>query len=325
MTDRRTGVLFGLGVIAVILWLMWPQDPPPPQASAEELVKRARQFQQEEQWCEAEKAWGQVLGSLGTDQGKNADEESWRQEALKERLAARSKCQPGSPPVPEKEIPELPPNKRPKPVPEDKIAEFYTNGKTIKCVAAFSHITGTGTNTEWTFKRDAYFAYEYRAPSKLKLLRTKERRLSLSSHFRKSCSCAPKPQRDRTAHAESPILPSYGVGLMRRCCVALLLLWQADCGGDQHCGSALRRTLTTLKDWLKSLGHDVTPNDDIVINVRPDQLTGLRFEIRYVSGLGVTHIKVLDGKRLDPDRLVQLAYHSSLFMDYFLAEGASKP
>ena len=324
MTNRAGAVLIALGALAVAMWLVWLRVPPPPEPPLpiEVLLQRAHQLQEEENWCEAEKAWSQVLDRMGDDDS----EQSFREDALQNRDLARSNCQPGEAPIAERDIPRLPEDKRPKEVPEDEIARFYTRGKTVRSVAIFN-ITGTGTNTAWTFKKDAYFAYEYRMVIETKVVDNQGTAVVFEQSFPEVVQVRAESQEELELHLpESPILAVVWQPVDRE-----LGAWPPYAYGKRIAeliniaDPRLRHTLTTVSRWLKRNGVALLPDDDIAITVRPDRLAGLRFEIKYVSGLGVTHIKVLDGKELDPDRLRQLAYVASLFMDYFLAEGARKP
>jgi hypothetical protein len=53
---------------------------------------------------------------------------------------------------------------------------------------------------------------------------------------------------------------------------------------------------------------------------RIKDLTGHRLEMTYVSGLGVNHVRILQGDKLDPEMLTYLARNSSLFCDYFISK-----
>lgn len=76
--------------------------------------------------------------------------------------------------------------------------------------------------------------------------------------------------------------------------------------------------LTRLRRFIPGLSDE----SELEIVERIRELSGQRLEVEYVSGLGVQTIDVLDGQKLDPDLLDQVARGSTVLADYFVGEAA---
>lgn len=285
-----------------------------------DLIAAAQALEKEGKWCDAERKWDEVL--------RNDDAEpEQRQTALESHANARAKCHPGKPPAEQIDVPPRSVDERPPPVPVDDVTRFYAVGKTVRSVILVN-ITGIGDNTAWTFKRNAHFAYQYRLEVETKVVENRGTAVRFEQFIPVASQLRAESHQEIELHLpDSPILND----IIWPPIDALLRQWpkyvyvRRGVEIINVVDPRLKRTLTSFNNQLKYLGIRITPDDDIPITVRPEQFAGMRFEIEYVSGLGVTQIKVLDGKKLDPDTLTQLAHRGSLFMDYYVAEGNRKP
>ncbi|MBW3599659.1 MAG: hypothetical protein KY475_20610 [Planctomycetes bacterium] len=86
----------------------------------------------------------------------------------------------------------------------------------------------------------------------------------------------------------------------------------------------LKGALTQGKDLLKRLGWKIADRAEVEIVEQVEQLSEREFEIEYVSGLGVTYIKVTRGEPMTPHDLERLAHGGSLLLDYYIFPGANK-
>jgi hypothetical protein len=87
----------------------------------------------------------------------------------------------------------------------------------------------------------------------------------------------------------------------------------------------LEHTLTTFAQQLHAEDKLVNPNDERTEFVaRLGELAGQKLEIEYIRDLGITKIKVLNGKALPADTLASIAHNSSLLMDYYLFPATEK-
>lgn len=298
-------------------------------AEIEKLHSEAIRLHGEEKWCEASRAWDALLAKLPL-QDESREYENWWSEAKSMRQIAQSNCnssKPSKPEISELKVPELPPDQRPAKVPEDEVVRFYPEGKTIRSIA-FLNMTGSGTNKDWVFKGSTHFAYQYRVIVETKVLENRGTAVVFEQYFKDVAQLRATSSHELELDLPvNPVLQTVWTAieenLLQEIPVYRILKKAHDIG--QIIDPNLKRTLTGFDDFLRRNAQPIMDDGDLEIVQRMDKLSGQRVEIEYVSGLGVVAIKVLGGKKFDPDELERLAYHSSLFMDYFVSEGEKRP
>jgi hypothetical protein len=285
------------------------------------LRDKAAKLQAEGKWREAQDAWDRLLDESSA--GSDETEYALRAEAERNQRIAEQHAHPESPPVDEWVLPEPPAAERPREVPAADVVEFYPVGRTVRSIA-YLHVNGRGSNRAWVFRSDASFQYQYQMIVETKVKENRGTSVVFEQDFKVVDERRAVSDRKLEFHfPDSPILREVWEQLDEtvlpihpafRVVKKLGQLAQAlDPNG--------RRSLTSIDRFLRKRGVQIA-DDRLELVERIRDLTGQRLEIEYVSGLGVTYIKVLDERRLDPDLLDRVAHGSSVFMDYFLADGA---
>jgi hypothetical protein len=155
------------------------------------------------------------------------------------------------------------------------------------------------------------FAYQYRVVAEIKVTENNGRRLRCEIHFTDIHQIRAISQRTlELAAPKSPILATIWeqVDQTLREFPPYLILRRIQDVLDPN----LENTLTAIGEKF------LPPEKDVELAALFDQFSGLRFDAEYISGLGVTELKVLEGKRFSKDDLENLAYSLSLAMDYFV-------
>jgi hypothetical protein len=320
--------------VAVLVWRPWEPKDKPPQVLASTgsapvdrteittLADQARSLHRTQKWCEAKNAWEVLLRKAPNDDQNR----ELRREADGNLEIARSNCEPHKPLVERVDLPEPPQNAQPSPIPEDRITKFYPEGKTVRSIAVLN-MTGSGRNKSWILEGDCNFAYEYRAEIETKVVRNRGTAVVFRQHFKDVMQLRAESKEElQLSIPESPISPLLWGPVEKNLLMPIpaYIIAKRALEIAQTVDPRFRRTLTSFHGLLKRYGKSLLPDDEVPIVAVMDKLAGLNVEMEYISGLGVTYIKVLDGKRFDPDDLERLAYNSSLLMDYFLFEGAKK-
>jgi hypothetical protein len=316
--------------LATVAYLNWrPADrprPPPLDAAAaaqfEELRDTATRLQAEGKWREAQDAWDKLLDE--SPAGEGGTDDALRDEARRNQRIAERKAHPETPPVAELKLPEPPAAKRPTTVSKGDVAEFYPVGRTVRSIAIL-RANGKGSNTAWVFKSDASFDYEYRVVVETKVKENRGTAVVFEQHFKTVDELRADSDRELEFHfPDSPILKLVWDELDDTLSAHPAYRVVKKVGQLAHSLDPRgRRALTRLHRFLREFGPGID-DDHLELVERIRDLAGQRLEIEYVSGIGVTYIKVLDGRRLDPDLLDRVAHGSSAFMDYFIAEGAKR-
>lgn len=332
--SKRSGnstvwLLLAVFVVAVgiLWWKPWKSlvsggDPEPPLTpEITKLVEDARRFHGQGEWCTAAPAWQKVVDMIGNQSGH----EAIRREAVGNLDIAKAKCQPTHPPVEAIEL--KPPQTLPRKVPEDEIARFYNVGKTVRSVA-YLMVTGKGTNQNWILKGTANFAYQYRIIVETKVVENRGATVVFEQHYQDVSQLRAESKKElELSPPSSPILALVWDEIERNLLITIppYLLIKRATELVEISDPRLKKTLTRFYKTLKHQGGPLVPDggEDMALVEKISDLTGQRVRIEYQSGLGVTEIKVLDGKTLPPDDLERLAYGSSLLMDYFLGESAT--
>jgi len=280
------------------------------------LKSDAYALEQNGKWCESRNAWDELLSTLkGVPTGAEYQLlNALRVEAERNQRLTKSHCQPSAPPKGPVKLP--PKNPPPQNIPEDVFAAIYKPGRTIRSLALLN-LSGSGVNDSWLLHGEVRFAYQYRVVIETRVkeaygqrLVFEQRYLDVSEH-----RIVSKETLEMNA-PESPVIVAIWQPLEDRFLKILPTYRAAKTAGQmmQILDPGLKNTLTFLKGW--------SPDKDpmqIDYLAKTDDLAGAHLEIEYISGLGVTSVKVLDGNRLDHLLLEDLGYNASLMVDYFVA------
>lgn len=292
-------------------------DPAP--ARLDHLRKVAFGLQAGRKWTDAEQAWQKYLAELPPDEKRNRD----REEA--EQNLELCKSQSGDPIV-EAEIPKLPPAERPKKVPDRDVEAWYPKGRKIRSIAVAS-ATGRGKTAAGIFEKPAYFAYQYVFELETTVVGNDGAAVEFEVVFKDVVQHLARCDEELELHLpDSPILETvWGEAETYLLPIPAYRVFKTAAEiariGDPH----FKLPLTRFHNWLKLKGFKPLGDDvSVVVAARIDELAGLRLWMRYVSGLGVTKVKVLEGRLSDPRALERLARNSSLLADYFVGAVAAK-
>lgn len=309
---------------AAIYWLNTgsPTQPSPPasvpqgaQLELEELRAAARRLQDESKWLEAKEKWDDLLGKLPS----SPEFAAFRIEAERNCQTCVDRLQPERPPVSKMTFPAR--KQRPAAVPEDQLIAACPQGRKVRSIC-YLFVDGKGQNDDWVFRGLANFHYEHRVVVETTVKENRGTAVVFEQHFLDVDELRAISDRELEFHwPESPILkevwnqldeqaqqvPAYRVAK---------LIGKTFDALDPNA----KRTLTRLQRFAPG----AAPNSDLEIVERVRDLSGQRLELEYVSGLGVTSINVLDGQKLDPDLLDQVARNSTVLADYFVGEAAKQ-
>lgn len=293
---------------------------PLPLDTTDEKAIEARQLQRNGAWSEADAAWREVESDLSGA----GDRPALREEARRNRDALAERLTPTRKPVDAIHVDPQPDDSRPRVVTPEKIKEFYPVGKTVRSLA-YSNTSGEGENRRWLFRGMAHFVYQYRLAIETTVVENRGTAVVFEQVFREVSQLrADSDQEVEWSPPDSPLLALLWKELDENVLPAAPYYAQVKKGAE--IASVLdprgRRSLTWLHERLKKLGVKLDDSDEVELVTQIEKLQGLKLRIEYVSGLGVTEIRVLDGKTFDPDDLSRLAHNSSLFMDYFVSEAA---
>jgi len=216
-----------------------------------------------------------------------------------------------------------PANRRPQAIPQDVIARFYAPGRKVRSVAIMN-IAGQGSNDAWFVKRDAYFAYRYQVAVETAVKENDGSKVVFEQYFADVTQLRGESRKAISlSMPDSPLVDVAWAQLEKRLLSKVPGYYELK-DFVTIVDPNLRSTLTYLHEQFVQDAH-AEPREIESVVARIDELSGLRLELTYVSGLGVVRIKVLEGRKFDERRLDQLAYHSSLMMDYIMGEESKKP
>jgi hypothetical protein len=313
--------------VGLLLWRPWEREQPSQATTQEdraqespELLARAdeaRKLHSEGKWSEAQGAWQSLIDAQPATS-------PLQQEAAANLDIAKAHSQPTKPRV----TVFNPVGKRltgdqPKP---DQVAKCYPVGKKVRSVADLS-ISGTGVNKKWVLQGTNNFTYQYRVVVETTVRENSDTVVIFEQEFKEVTQNLAASKKELELKApDSPILAVVWEGLEQNALNPVpgyrQLKWAARLANSADPG--LKRILSRFADTLTHYGKPLLPDDryDVQLVEQIGEFAGQRVLIRYQLGLGVTEIKVLNGKELPSDELERLAYHSSLLMDYFVSIGA---
>ena len=319
--DTRLVTLLGLAVVtavALALWQPWnrraePADGPEKSSCNGLAFKAKRQaaldLQRDEKWCEAKTAWEQLLKEIpeGDDCAPQRAEAESNQRIVQQRCKAETAGVKG---IQLSEDPQQREQTPPSKVPDDQLLAVYPVGRKVRSIG-IATITGQGQNTAWLLRGTKDFAYQYRVVVETKVTENNGTRLGCEIDFKDVHQIRAVSNRMlKLVPPTSPLLEMVWeqVDKELRVFPPYLVVKKLQ----ELLDPKLEKLLTLLANTF------VPPekNDEIVALF--DQFSGLRIQAEYISGLGVTKIEVLEGKKFASDDLENLAYSLSLAMDYFV-------
>ncbi len=221
----------------------------------------------------------------------------------------------------EVEVKVPPPANPPEKLPEEAFLERYPVGKTIRSIAHLD-IQGMGSNSGWSIKGTVHFNHLSQVAVETRVMESdpEHGRLVFEQSF------AVVLQQLMISDQELEFVPPDSLPIRK--------LWPAaDEFLQLHPGyhsfrravewadradPALKRTLTTVNQWLKRAGVTIQPMEELETKVLVDKLAGTKYHIVYQSGIGVTSITALTAERFTESELIRLARSCNVVADYFL-------
>lgn len=350
MTDRDSPTLRlalpGVAILIVVATILvgaivvvgWPiRGPQPtetgnkPRDDFRKTMSDVHDLQLKREWCAAKSKLRELSDKLDTEKSVPAD---FRDEVARNQRMLVTLC-PGDDPttVPildigvEVEVPQKKPS--PEKLPEEELLERYPVGKTIRSAGHFI-VNGKGHNTAWSLRGEASFSYLSQIPTETRVVENdaKAGRLVFEQTFGEVVQVrAVSKQTLELVPPDSLVLrtawPTADQQLRRWSPEYVVIRQVAD--AIQKADPGLKRTLTRAGEWLRRMGVDLTTQaSDIEMAWKVEKLSGSRFRVVYVSGLGVTLISRLEGEPLNRDELIRLANASTVLVDYFVFPTAKR-
>lgn len=296
-----------------------------------ELLTTARDAQLKTDWCGARETFQKLSDQLSSDKSALAElrDEVDRNLRMLATLCP-DKVTPESKIIPKETKIEVPPkNSPPKKVPEEVLMENYPVGKTIRSVGRFI-VNGKGRNTKWGIRGEASFSYFALVPMVTRVVENNARmgRVVVEQSFADVVQVrGVSNQTLELVSPDSPVLRTVWPTIDQQLrslspgYVAFRKLVDAINSTDP----GLKETLTTASEWLRRVGVDIsTQPPDTELAMQVAKLSGSRFKIIYLSGLGVTSIEQLEGEPFNRAELIQHAHASTVLVDYFVFSAAKR-
>ena len=286
------------------------QDAPCDETAFKDGRQRALELQRDQKWCDAQAAWDRLLKQIPQGDGC-APQQS---EAEANLRIAKKRCTASTEGVDAVRLPEDPQQRSKQPpttaVPEDQLLAAYPVGRHVRCLG-FTGITGRGESTTWLLHGTNNFDYEYRVVAEIKVTENNGRRLGCEIHFTAVQQVRAVSKRAfNLAAPESPLLKAIWerVDQELRVFPPYLIVRR------------IQDVLDPKLEWaLTVIGNKLyLPQQDDEIVALFNQFSGLRARAEYISGLGVTKLDVLEGKKFAKNDLENLAYNLTPLMDYFI-------
>lgn len=297
-----------------------PEPPPASRCDESEDWKSALVFQSQRNWSAAIAAWESVVNGL-------EDEKSpCRSEAEHHlRLCRDGENKDASEPASNEPITiaedSRPSEKRPEAIPERTLEDEYPVGRVIRSISAVQ-ISGRGTNRSWGLQSEGHFDWKAQVEATSRILESSPTRgyLKVRQEFHdvsqllvvrnKSFSLDPTPTFVHKG-LRSSIDTTFASDPAYRLLRSGMMVYEKQ---DPH----FKRLLTGT---LKQLGQDrddwVLPEGTVIAS-QIDRISGAEIEFDYVSGFGVSKIRLVnaDRVRLSQAELQNLAETLSLMLDY---------
>lgn len=205
---------------------------------------------------------------------------------------------------------------------ESDFIKFYPEGRKISSIAFFD-TTGSGTNKKWLLRGRGNFVYRHQVIVESEVAANNGSRLEVMISFPAVTQLQAVSEHElELIQPESPIIQ--------------LVLSQADQFGQQFPQYLVARRIAeiintvdpglkwTLTTGIKILGNPLEDSDDVEFLTRVERLSGHKFKVTYVRDLGIIGIDLIEGDPLPLGDFENLAYNSSLLMDYYLFPSQGK-
>jgi hypothetical protein len=301
-------------IVVLAVWRPWGVKAPDPAKPCDETARqkdceKALDLQRSGKWCEAKTAWEQLLKEIPEGDACG----SLKAEAEFDKQIAEKHCKAESEGIKSLQLPEEAQQRRQSPpskVPEDQLLAAYPVGRKVHSIG-IANITGQGQNTAWLLRGTKNFAYQYRVVVETKVMENNGSRLGCEIQFKDVHQIRAVSTRTLTLIAPaSPLLKLIWdqIDSELRALPPYLVVRKVHDLLDPE----LEKLLTLVANTF------FPPEKDDEIVALFDQFSGLRVQAEYISGLGITKLEVLDGKKFARDDLENLAYSLSLMMDYFV-------
>ncbi len=209
-------------------------------------------------------------------------------------------------------------NEPPVALKDKDLQRYYPVGKHMRSVALLK-VTGCATNKDWGLHAETNFVYLYQ-------LQLDSQVLSNDGHKVKFELFCPEASQVAYYAKHSLELDLPGSPLVSALWTNVEDNWLRGIPSYSVAKSLLnldrrlKKTLTTLQGWGLRLGDDA----DTAVTAEIENLAGVRLQLDYVDGLGVSSIHVLGGHKLDARTLQALADNTGALLDYFIFPDADK-
>jgi hypothetical protein len=280
----------------------------------DDQIVRTFELHDQEKWDEAVAAWdGLAQQTTLCERQRDAVERHRRnaQSMLETSQRGVMDYAPPEPPAP----PE-------KPAPKQNFLAYYPVGKTVRSTA-FLHIDGEGENKFWVLAGRAYFLYQYHVNAEKTVQKNDGDQAVFEITFHEVNQLRAVSREElalRGWEDASPLLRLVWRQLDEEVLshsphyLVVKKLGQLANVVDPR----LQRSLTALHEFARFAGFPLVDRSDVEIAGQIERFTGARLEVTFVREFGVTNIRVLEGEKISRDELAELAYNSSLLMDYFI-------
>ena len=300
-----------------------PTPPPKPTdwTQINSVREQARRLQEDQKWCDGRDRWQEVLTLLPAPSDNESGEvRTAREEATRSLKTLEDQClQAKSDKRVMKTSVTPSPESKPAEIPPKELLDYYPAGRRVRSRADLN-ISGQGSNEQWFLQTDAHFAYRYRVIGETLVKEHRERPLGgavvvFEQRFVEVVQLRAVSHVElRLKAPQSPLLtmlwPKVDMPLRQ---IPIYEAVRKAAGIIQMVDPGLKRTLTYFADDL-----GLAESEDVQLAAQVDKLQGMRFEMEYDNGRGVTYIRILDGPALDNELLEQIAAGSSLMLDYFV-------
>lgn len=334
MREKSTTAILVWSLIAILAiacvllaWRPWsaeePTPPEEPESTEDQVTQQIAevlQLHEDQRWSEAISAWNDLLKHDGLSARQASEIRRHRRNAREARDAETEGIKEFERPLGETQgVPE-------KAASEDDFLVYYPQGRKVQS-AAFFNVNGMGRNQAWILQGDVYFGYQYQILLETTVKDNPGNYAIFDVNVRDI--------KQIRAISEEKVELRIPEKMKSR---VLSIVWQATdtslrfasrtyrvvralAGVALYVDPGLQRTLTTLNKFSKGA---LTDRKDVEIVEQVENLAGRQFEITYVRDLGVTKIDVVNGEALTRRQLEQLAYNSSVLMDYYVCPDAEE-
>ncbi len=290
--------------------------------------KAAELLESAQTWSAAIAAWDGEVGNLPADDPCRLEAEHHLRLCRDGQQKAAGSPATGEPIA----IPEAarPPKVRPEPIPEPTLEDEYPVGRTNRSTSAVQ-ITGRGTNRAWGLQSEGHFDWRAQVDTTTRILESSPARGSLKVRQEFHNVSQLLVVRDKTFRLNpTPTLAQMGIQGSVDATLSRLPRYRVLRAGMlayEQLDHQYRRLLTGT---LRQLGQDrddwVIPEGTVVAE-QVERISGAVIEYEYLSGFGVTSIRLAnaDSFPMSQAELLRLADTLSLMLDYHVFPVRDRP